>query len=372
MTILEEIAIKEKRLREIMDQRGLEAILIKRQANFTWFTGGHYNMVLVADAFGMNSILITRGGERFLVSNQVEIPRMEEEEGLPELGFKTLGFPWNEDLEAATVAKVVPDQSRIGCDAALRGNDYRDVSGEIQRARYSLTPNEIERYDFLGRRLSTAVEKTILGLRPGDSEGEAAGRIARELWRDRIDVVNFMIAADDRPYRFRHPIVVNRLIKKYVMVCCNGRYKGLITTITRFGHFGKIDPGLHEQYVKNVEIENRMIAASRPGVAEGVPVGIAFAAYREMGYAGEEKQHHQGGAMGYRPRDSTPGPESGEPIRENQALCWNPSISGTKSEDGFICSPAGPIFITRPIVFPTLTSETGGIKFVRPDMYTLD
>ncbi|MDR3210395.1 MAG: aminopeptidase P family N-terminal domain-containing protein, partial [Planctomycetota bacterium] len=366
MTIVEEIAVKEKRLQEIMERRKLDAILIKRQANFTWFTGGHYNMVLVADIVGMNSILITRKGERFLVSNQVEVPRMEEEEGLPELGFKTMAYPWDQNQEDTLVAKVVPDQAKVGCDVPARGNSYTDVTADVQRARYSLTPNEIERYDFLGLKVSTAVEKTLLGIKPGDSEGEVAGKVARELWRDRIDVVNFMVAADERVYRFRHPIVVNRPIRKFVMLCCNGRYKGLITTITRFAHFGKIPTKLHDQYLVNVEIENRMIAASRPGTAEGEPVKIAIDSYREKGYAGEELHHHQGGAMGYQPRDSTPGAAVKEPIQENQAYCWNPSISGTKSEDGVICTPKGPRFITRPVIFPTLASQVGGIDFVRP------
>ena len=370
MKILEEVSLKEKRLFAVMDANGLDAVLLKRQTNFTWFTGGHYNMVLVADIVGMNCILITRKGERFLVTNQVEVPRMEQEEKLPELGFTTLSYPWEENRELEMIAKVVPDASRIGCDIPYAG--FKEIAKDVQKCRFSLVDNEIERYDFLGKQLSTAAEKVLLGFRPGDSEGDIAGRVARELWKDRIDVVNFMVAGDERVFKYRHPIVANRLIKKYVMLCCNGRYKGLITTITRFAHFGKIDPGLYEQYVKNVEIECRMIAASRPGTPDGVPVKIAFDSYQEMGFPGEEKLHQQGGSMGYQPRDNCPTSKSLDPIQDNQAYCWNPSISGTKSEDGIICTSAGPIFITRPIIFPTLELETGGIKFSRPDILVID
>ena len=38
--------------------------------------------------------------------------------------------------------------------------------------------------------------------------------------------------------------------------------------------------------------------------------------------------------MGYLPRDYRVDFECQENILENQAFCWNPSIAGTKSEDG--------------------------------------
>lgn len=40
MTRLEEIKIKEKRLHGLMDEKKLNAILLKKQPNFSWFTAG--------------------------------------------------------------------------------------------------------------------------------------------------------------------------------------------------------------------------------------------------------------------------------------------------------------------------------------------
>jgi antitoxin VapB len=60
--------------------------------------------------------------------------------------------------------------------------------------------------------------------------------------------------------------------------------------------------------------------------------------YRETGYADEWKQHHQGGPMGYEGRDYKATPTETRRVVENQAVGWNPSITGTKSEDTILSS----------------------------------
>ena len=94
--------------------------------------------------------------------------------------------------------------------------------------------------------------------------------------------------------------------------------------------------------------------------------------YTERGYPNEWKLHHQGGSQGYRNRDYIIFPNSTEKVLENQCLCWNPTIAGrkygTKSEDAFVATNNGPIMITAPVMFPTLSVNVGGIDFVRPDI----
>jgi len=72
--------------------------------------------------------------------------------------------------------------------------------------------------------------------------------------------------------------------------------------------------------------------------------------------------------MGYFPRDYRVDFNSQEIILENQAFCYNPSIAGTKSEDGFIATSSGPLFITYPKRYPVIELEVGGITFKKPDL----
>ncbi len=368
MTRLEEIALKEGRVHKLLDELDLEGILLKKQPNFSWFTAGGLNMVGIATEVGVTSLLVTRTG-RYVIANRIEAARMLEEE-LEGLGFELLTHDWFVDREADLVQEVAGDLSGVGCDIPFR--NAVTVDEAVKRCRYSLTENEVERYRFLGGKLSAAMEKVALGVRPGDTECEIAGRIGVDLWKDRIDPTAILVAADDRIFRYRHPVPTTRMVKRYVMICANARYKGLITTITRLLHFGKPPTGLLEQYGRNVDLECRMIAATRPGVPASVPFKAGLDAYREFGLPDEWHLHHQGGAMGYSARDIKVTEATTALVEPNQAFCWNPSITGTKSEDGFIATPQGPLMITHPVIYPQLLWEREGVRLVRPGLLVLD
>ena len=70
--------------------------------------------------------------------------------------------------------------------------------------------------------------------------------------------------------------------------------------------------------------------------------------------------------MGYSARDIKVNASTTELVQENQAFCWNPSITGTKSEDCFIATRNGPLMISNPVIFPVLRMEVEGIEFTRP------
>ncbi len=369
MTRLEEVLVKERRARALMETKGLEGILLKKQPNFSWFSAGGLNMVGIGTEMGMTSLLITRTG-RYLIANRIESPRMMKEEGLEELGFQLLEHEWYEDREAELIERVAGNLSKIGADAVFGG--CRNIEGDIKKLRYSLTGSEMERYLFLGEKLSCCLEEVMLGIRPGDSECEIAGRIGARLWEDRIDPTGFQIAADERAFRFRHPIPTRQTVRRYVMACVNARYQGLITTITRILHFGKPDPKLVKQFKDNHEIECRMIAATKPGVPASAAFEAGLEAYRELGYETEWHLHNQGGAMGYNARDVRVTRETKDIVEENQAFCWNPSIAGTKSEDGFIATTNGPVMITGPIVYPKIEYRKKGIDIEKPGLLVVD
>ncbi len=365
MNRLEEVALKLKRVRQFLEQKNLPAVLFRKQPNFSWITAGGLNMVGIATEMGVASVLVTKDN-CYVITNRIESPRMRDEE-VSELGFEVISYEWFENKELDIVRKIVT--GTVGSDTPIGGFEY--VESDLNKLRYELTEAEIERYLYLGEKLSRSLESILLFTKPGDSEAEIAGRISAELWKYRIDPTGFMIAADERAKLYRHPIPTMKKIERSVMVSVNARYRGLITTVTRMVYFGKIPENFLHQYRQNVEIECAMIEKTKIGEKMNIPVLTAIEEYKKRGYPDEWKLHHQGGPMGYYARDIRVTPTCEELVRKNQAFCWNPTISGTKSEDGFIITESGPVMITKPFVFPKIELQVNGTRFVRPDILVL-
>ena len=358
----EEIQEKERRVRELLQSRGLDALLLRRQANYCWMTGGGLNLVGITTELGVAALLITRTS-KFVVCSNIEAPRMSREERLEEQGYTIVSFPWHEEAERATIQKIV-GKGRLGSDAPFA--DAEVCAEEIARLRYALTPEEVERFRWLGERASAGLERTLIATRPGESEAGVVARLCADLWQDRIDPVTLMSAADDRVASYRHPIPTERRIERFLMVSVNARKWGLIVSLTRFVHFGPVPEELQQRYADNVRIDCAFMAATQPGVPAREVLTRGVDAYRAAGYPEEWKLHHQGGAIGYTGRDYRTHFETPDVVQASQGFTWNPSLTGTKSEDTILATPAGPKPVTRPVLFPRMPVEVDGIAFERP------
>lgn len=178
-----------------------------------------------------------------------------------------------------------------------------------------------------------------------------------------------MSAADDRVFKFRHPIPTERKIEKYLMVSVNARKWGLIVSLTRFVHFGKLPRDLKNKYEANVFIDCTLMTHTHPGLPAREVLQKGIDAYREKGYPEDWKLHHQGGPIGYTGRDYRVSFKTPDLVQENQAFTWNPSITGTKSEDTILATSKGTEMITKPILYPTLSMTVADILFTRPAIF---
>ncbi len=373
---------KLKRVRTYLSEKGLFAVYLKRHDNFAWVTCGHLNHVGLGTEIGGAGVLITPNAH-YVVSNNIEAPRLLEEERLGELGYEALVFPWDHDRESALVAEaglsagpgggLPPDRRLIASDVVLSGlgKPVTSLDSDFRRLRYSLTPAEIARYRVLGVLAAEALEGVASSVRPGTTEAEVAGRLLEALWAHRIDSPGVFVGADDRISAFRHPIPTETPIKRRAMLTANARKWGLVVSLTRFVAFGSPDAHVGRRYRAAVDIDCEMMAATTPGrpVAEILHRGLE--AYTRLGFPEEPHLHHQGGAIGYLPREYRATPDSDEVVVENQAFAWNPSITGAKSEDTILIAADGPEVLTAPAIYPTLSMEKGGIRFTRPDMLLL-
>jgi len=108
--------------------------------------------------------------------------------------------------------------------------------------------------------------------------------------------------------------------------------------------------------------------ATRVGAEYQDVMDRACAQYEAEGYGGEWRYLHQGGPIGYQDREFlvVPGAKQGR-IADRQAIAWNPSVPGAKSEDTMLVSEDGLQIVTRASTeWPTIDVEADGTIVQRP------
>jgi antitoxin VapB len=343
-----------------MEDRHLDAILLRRASSFSWATGGASASINIASTWAEASLLITPS-RRLVLTNNIEAPRLEEEERLAGQGWEMLVTPWHESPEA--LQSLVPGGA-IGADALLPG--LVDLSEDLALLRSDLTPEEGGRFRDLGRLCAEAMAAAIRDVRPGRTEDEIAGLVARECEVRAVQPIVILIATDERVFRYRHPLPTPRQLERYAMLVLCGRWKGLVCSVTRLVHFGRLPDSLLRKQQAVTRVDAALIAATRPGVTLGQVLARGVATYQEVGFPEEWRRHHQGGPAGYEPREWLATPESSFVVRPGQAFAWNPSIEGTKSEDTILVQEAGPLILTEMAGWPTLQIEVDGVGIPRP------
>ena len=177
-----------------------------------------------------------------------------------------------------------------------------------------------------------------------------------------------LIATDERIDRYRHPIPTSKKLQRRAMLVTGARKWGLIVSATRMVHFGELPEELRRRHDAVMKVDAALISATRPAARMGDVFRRAMQAYSDTGYPGEWKLHHQGGPTGYRAREFRVSEAADAVVVDNQAFAWNPSITGTKTEDTIIATSSGPIILSETDDWPKVTVDVDGKGIARPDV----
>jgi antitoxin VapB len=356
---------KQKRIETLLKEHRLDVLVLQRVSSFAWATGGAASYVNTATADGAASLLITPTA-RYVITNNIEATRIEQEEQLPKQGWQFRMAPWHGANNA--IAELTRGL-KLGADGAYPG--AVNLSAEISRLRANLTPEEGERFRALGRICADAMESAIRAVRPGQTEYEIAALLGRETQARGAQPIVNLIAADERIWKFRHPLPTDKRLVRYAMLILCGRKWGLVCSITRLVHFGRLPDDVRHKAEACARVDATFIAATRPGETLAKIFQRAVVAYGDVGFADEWQRHHQGGPAGYEPREFLATPDSADVVREGQAYAWNPSVTGTKSEDTILVGADGNDVITTINGWPMLSVQADGKIIARPAILEL-
>ncbi len=366
METVNEISGKLSLLRSLAASHALDALLLQRVSSVAWATSGAAVFVNTARSEGEASLLITKE-KQFLFTNNIEAPRLEKEEGLIAQGWEFSIAPW---FETNHVFQELIGKSKLGADGLFPS--VPDLSSEIAHLRANLTQAEGERFRTLGRFCAQSMDSAIQFVHPGQTEFEIAGLLAGESERRGVQPTVILIATDERIFNFRHPLPTAKKLERYAMLILCGRQHGLVCSITRLVHFGHLPEEIQKKAISVARIDAAMINATRPGRSLGEIFQTTMKEYARFGYPDEWRLHHQGGPAGYEPREYIARPGAIEKVSLGQVYAWNPSITGTKSEDTILVTETGNEILTSISGWPVISVDVGGDSLERPAILIMD
>jgi Xaa-Pro aminopeptidase len=353
----EELAEKRRRIAALLDAEGLDALLLTQEGSVAWVTGGGATRVSMNGTDALASVLVTKDGAAYVLTDAIEAPRVAAEE-LPEQGVHMKVYPWEQDRSehrAAIVTEIVGDGA-IGADAPVAGlASVRVLHDAVMRLRSSLMAAEIERYRWLAQTTAQVVEAAARAVQPGMTELQIAASYVGPLMAYGIQVPVPLVAADERIYRFRHPLPTENAVRQHALLVAGGYRWGLNASVSRAVSFGRLPDDLRHRQQGCAMVDLAFTGATQPGATAAEIFAAGAKAYADAGFPGEWRLHHQGGAAGYAGREWVITPGGTQIVQESQSFAYNPSITGTKSEDTFVLRPDGtPDFLTTTGQWPAV------------------
>jgi len=349
-----ELDAKHELLVEWLRGQGLAGVLLRRNENVAWVTGGAVELrVLTPGETGVASLLVTTAGKRYYFTTENEAPRLHDEE-FGALDFEPVLFPWYADETNAAAAKMA--DGPLGSDTPGAGMTQVNLAP----LRASLSESEIARYKWLGTQTADATVEALHLVEPGLSEYDLEAITASGLLRRGILPSVALYAVDERIYKYKHAVPRGARLKEYAMLNLCSRKWGLAISITRFLHFGALPTELEARFRSSAKVNAALLDATRVGATSAQLFGVAQAAYIAEGYPGEEKLHHQGGPTGYGEREWVATPNGTEVVVNNQAFAWNPSIRGGKAEDTVLLRDGKIEYLTATPELPVIEATVNG------------
>jgi Xaa-Pro aminopeptidase len=367
-----ELEEKTGRIVEMLSREELGGVLLNAQHNFSWITGGASNGIDLSRENGAASIFVRSDGKRFLLANNIEMPRMLAEEVSAD-DFEPVGYSWQDEKSSPDflIAKAQSlTDSEVATDIAIHSS-ARSIEGLMGKCRAVLTPDEVVRYKALGNDAGRAMRAVFDKISPDETEIQIAAKMRDELAAHEIQSVVTLVATDDRLEKFRHPVPTkNRWNRTLMLVTCAKR-GGLITSLSRIACAGKVPEELVAKTEAAAFVNAALWDATVAGATGAELYRVASETYSKCGFADEINKHHQGGATGYRTRDWVAHPRSADVVHTAQAFAWNPSITGTKVEETVIITTSGIETITTSPDFPAIVTTINGREYSSPGILNI-
>ena len=357
----EDFLFKIEAIRMILKEKNLDGVEIKSQANFSFITRGR-GFIGLASTVACGSLFITLN-RICLVSENIEINRLYNEQLDANTCVEAISYPWNEPIKRETVIKQITDGLKIATEGELEK--------ELFNLRTHMTAYDCQEYKNLCYETAVLIEEICKSLKKGISEYELAGQISYKLWSSNIEPITILIGFDERAFLYRHPVMAGNRLENYALVGICGRRNGLIVSLSR-NVLLNYDEEIIQKHTKCAMVNAAFLSGLKIGNTVEYVFQKGVLEYENQGYPLEYKEHHQGGLTGFVPREIRANKGCTHLVRKDEVYAFNPTIQGSKCEDTVLVTENGIEVMTYTGNYAYVTCDINGEEFINPTVYVVN
>lgn len=361
----EQVEQKQELIAEFLDAKGLDALLLRRPENFSWFTCGGDNRFRSHNE--PNASIFVSKDARVVVCGNIDSGQLFDRE-VSCMGFQLKERPWHEPKEV-----LIADFCRgrkIGSDDDFP--ECQNVETEIAKFRMSLTDYEVWRLKLLGQTVSHAVEATARSLRQGTTEAEVAGELSHRLIRHEAVPVSIQVIADGKSRRYRHWGFGTDPVERYCVISAVARKDGLHAAVTRTLCFNPPPSGLFVDYKRASLAGSTGMYFTQVGMKINDLWQKVERIHEKFGFAEEWRNSEQAQVMGYSVCEASVVPGSKLKLPANTPVYWKSGVGAAIFGDMVLTKPGKSELITPCEGWPRIEIEVKGEKMKSPDILRKD
>lgn len=322
--------MKEKivKIRSFLAENQYTGMILARQDNFNWVTGGGNSRVVVPKDTGHGAIVVTQD-QVYMVAQVMDGQRIMDEE-MQNLDAEPVFLYWFEDSVVDRGYQLAG--SRPVSDVPVQDAEVR--LDEIYSLHYPMAEEEYGRMRRLGALSDHIFYKAAKEIRPGMVDYEAEAMLLYEFAKENIQCDVSLIGTDDRIFKYRHPNPSGRKLGNYILLHTAARLGGLHCNVTRSLYFGdRIPEDIARAYEICCRIEAFCMSQCKTGIYWSDILKGQKKLYAEAGLPEEWKRHYPGGRTGYFVAQSDLSLNSTNQIQNREAYDWYITATGAKAEE---------------------------------------
>jgi len=236
--ILKDSMLKRELIRKHIKEKGYQGVVISRRENFSWITTGGNATVINSTNNGIGCLVFTPDNQYF-VSHSMDGQRILEEQ-IPLQEYELVELKWYESEPLGRALQIAG--SNAAADINITG--YENIFPEILDLHYPITNLEINRLLWLGQKMNEIYLTMGDFIKPGMTEIEIAAYF--QFLQAQAGIISDVLisGADQRMFKYRHPMPTDNKLNKYLMLHSAPNKWGLHTPITRYFSLGVPDKQL--------------------------------------------------------------------------------------------------------------------------------